>query len=41
MILLTIITAYKVSKPAAYLMIPYILWVSFAAILNLAIVILN
>ncbi|MBW3014172.1 tryptophan-rich sensory protein [Candidatus Woesearchaeota archaeon] len=41
MILLTIITAYKVSKPAAYLLIPYILWVSFAGFLNLMIILLN
>lgn len=41
MILLTIITAYKVSKPSAYLLLPYIIWTSFAAVLNLAIVLLN
>jgi len=40
-ILLTIIKFYKVSKPAAWLLIPYILWVSFAAILNFAIWQLN
>lgn len=33
-ILLTIIKFYKISKAAAYLLIPYILWVSFAAVLN-------
>jgi translocator protein len=33
-ILLTIIAFYRVSKPAAYIMIPYILWVSFASYLN-------
>jgi len=32
---------YKISKPAAYLLIPYILWVSFAAVLNFMIWILN
>lgn len=32
---------YKVSKPAAYLMLPYLAWVSFATVLNLAIVFLN
>lgn len=37
----TIILFYKVSKNAAYLLIPYLLWVSFATLLNLAIVILN
>jgi translocator protein len=31
----------KVSKPASYLLYPYILWVSFASILNYAIFILN
>ncbi len=40
-ILLTIIEFYKKSKTAAYLMIPYILWVSFASILTLSIYILN
>ena len=40
-ILFMILTFYKISKPAAYLMIPYILWVSFASILNLSIVIIN
>lgn len=40
-ILLTIIYSYKVSKDASYLMIPYILWVSFAAVLNFAIYFLN
>lgn len=33
-IILTTIWFYRVSKPAAYLMIPYILWVTFASILN-------
>ncbi|MFH1709439.1 MAG: TspO/MBR family protein [bacterium] len=40
-ILLTIICFYKVSRPASYLLIPYILWVSFAAVLNLSILLLN
>jgi benzodiazapine receptor len=31
----------KISKPAGYLLVPYILWVSFAAILNLSIFFLN
>ncbi len=31
----------KISKPAAYLQIPYLLWVTFAGYLNLAIYILN
>lgn len=40
-ILATIYKFYPLSKPAAYLMLPYLLWVSFAAVLNAAIVILN
>lgn len=40
-ILLTITHFYALSKPAAYLLIPYILWVSFAAILNFSIYMLN
>lgn len=40
-ILYTIINFYRISKTAAYLLIPYILWVSFAAMLNLSIAILN
>lgn len=40
-ILATIIIFYRISRPAAYLLIPYILWVSFAAVLNLALVLLN
>ena len=37
----TIFVFYKISKPAAYLLVPYILWVSFATYLNYAIWILN
>jgi len=33
-ILLTIVKFFKISKTASILLIPYILWVSFAAILN-------
>ena len=40
-ILVLIIKFWKFSKPASYLLIPYLLWVSFAAILNASIVILN
>ncbi|MDD4412545.1 MAG: tryptophan-rich sensory protein [Patescibacteria group bacterium] len=36
-ILLTIIYFFKISKPAAYLLIPYILWVTFASYLNYSI----
>ncbi|MDO8558660.1 MAG: TspO/MBR family protein, partial [bacterium] len=40
-ILATIIAFAKISKPAARLLVPYILWVSFAAYLNYAIWALN
>lgn len=40
-ILWTVISFGKVSKPAAWLLVPYILWVSFAAYLNFAIWSLN
>ncbi len=40
-ILATIVMFYRLSKPAAYLLAPYILWVSFAAYLNYTIWILN
>ena len=32
---------YKVSKAAGWLLVPYLFWVSFAAVLNYAILILN
>lgn len=41
LIALTIMKFFPVSKTASYLLIPYILWVSFATILNFAIVVLN
>ena len=41
LILLTILKFYKLSKKAAYLLLPYILWVSFATILNFYIWVLN
>lgn len=37
----TIIVFYKISKPAACLLAPYIFWVSFASYLNYSIWILN
>lgn len=40
-ILVTILTFAKISKRAAWLLIPYILWVSFASYLNYAIWMLN
>lgn len=40
-ILFTILKFKEISKPAAYLLLPYFLWVSFASILNFFIVKLN
>lgn len=40
-IILTIKAFCKVSKTASLLLVPYLTWVSFAAMLNLAIVLLN
>jgi len=41
LILNTIIKYYKISKIAAYLQLPYLLWVTFAGYLNFAIWYLN
>ncbi len=40
-IIATIIAFAKISKPAAWLLVPYILWVSFAGYLNYSIYALN
>ncbi len=40
-IIITAVRFYKIDKVAGYLLIPYILWVSFAAILNFSIWRLN
>jgi len=40
-ILLTMIKFYRLSKPAGWLFLPYLLWVTFAVILNFNIVRLN
>ena len=40
-ILATILAFRRISKPAAYILIPYILWVSFATVLNAALWHLN
>ena len=40
-IMLTIVKFKRVSGPAAYLLIPYLLWVSFASVLNGALWLLN
>ena len=40
-IFLTMIHFKKLSKPAFYLLVPYLVWVSFASLLNLAVYLLN
>lgn len=40
-IFLTIQSFYPISRLAAYLLTPYILWVSFASVLNFSIMLLN
>lgn len=37
----TMIVFYKISRPATYLLVPYLLWVSFASYLNYSIWVLN
>lgn len=41
LILWCIIRFFRISRPAAFLLIPYIIWVTFAGYLNLGIAILN
>jgi translocator protein len=41
MIVATIREFYKIDRRAAYLLVPYILWVSFAAVLNYFVWVLN
>ncbi len=41
LIIITTVMFYRIRPAAAYLMIPYIAWVTFAAYLNVAIAILN
>lgn len=41
LIILTIVKYFKINRTAAYLQIPYALWVTFAGYLNLGIFILN
>ena len=41
LIVLTTYEFYKLSKPAAYAMVPYVLWVCFATCLNVAVFFLN
>jgi translocator protein len=40
-ILLTIINFFRVSRTAAYLLVPYIVWVSYATVLTLTIYLMN
>ncbi|MFH1423526.1 MAG: TspO/MBR family protein [Candidatus Nealsonbacteria bacterium] len=40
-ILYTIVNFYRISKASSFLLLPYLLWVSFAAVLNFAIWRLN
>lgn len=40
-ILATILMFYRISNAAGWLLVPYIIWVTFAAVLNLFILILN
>jgi len=40
-ILWTILLFCKISKAAAWLLVPYIIWVSFAAVLNFSLMMLN
>ena len=40
-IVLTLVKFYKLSKTAGLLLVPYILWVSFAAVLNFSLWVLN
>lgn len=41
LVLITTILFYRITKPAGYLMIPYLLWVTFAGYLNFGIYLLN
>ena len=41
LVLITAIRFSRISKPAGYLMIPYLLWITFAGYLNLSIYLLN
>jgi len=41
LILATILLFHRISKAGAYLLVPYILWVSFATVLNISLYVLN
>lgn len=40
-IIITMVFFYRISKISAYLLLPYLLWVSFATLLNISLLILN
>lgn len=41
LIIITTVLFYRISKPAGYLLIPYLIWVTFAGYLNFAIAMIN
>jgi tryptophan-rich sensory protein len=41
LIIVTIVEFYKINKTAAWLQVPYLLWVTFAAYLNFGVYLLN
>jgi translocator protein len=41
LILMTTVQFYRIDKRAAYLMLPYLLWVCFATMLNISVYLLN
>ncbi len=41
MVIITTVKFYRIDKTAGYLMIPYLLWLIYAAVLNYAILVLN
>jgi translocator protein len=41
LIIINIFAFYKISKTAGYILVPYLLWVSFASVLNFSLWLLN
>ncbi len=41
LVLIMLLQFYKISRPAAYLIVPYLLWLTFAAYLNFGVWLLN
>ena len=41
LIILTIVYFHRINRLAGYLLVPYVLWVTFAGVINIALVILN